>query len=70
MYAILIWLHMLYLQLRTSSNGMVYQDAEKLYAEVRADAEVAVNETLCVLYLDSVPLSSAGAKRLGTTDNV
>ena len=41
---------------------MVYQDAEKLYTEVRADAEAAVNEALCVLYLDSVPLSSAGAK--------
>jgi alpha-mannosidase len=41
---------------------LVYQDAEKLYAEVRADAEAAVNDVLCVLYPDFVPLSSAGAK--------
>ena len=56
---ILIWLYMLYLPLRTSSSGMVYKDAEKLYAEVRADTEAVVDNALCVLYPGSVPLSSA-----------
>jgi alpha-mannosidase len=43
------------------SSGMVYEDAEKLYAEVRADAEAVVDNALCVLYPGSVSLSSAAA---------
>ena len=39
---------------------MVYQDAEKLYAEVRADIEAVVDKALCVLYPGSVQLSSVG----------
>jgi alpha-mannosidase len=42
-----------------SSSGMVYKDAEKLYAEVRADAEALVDNALHVLYPGSLPLSSA-----------
>ena len=37
---------------------MVYDDAEKLYAEVRADAEAVVDNALCVLYPGSALLSS------------
>jgi hypothetical protein len=37
---------------------MVYEDAEKLYAEVRMDNKVLVGHALCVLYLGSIPLSS------------
>jgi len=40
---------------------MVYDDAEKLYAEVRADAEAVVDNALCVLYPDSAPLSSVAS---------
>jgi alpha-mannosidase len=43
----------------TSSSGMVYKDAEKLYAEVRADTETLVDKALAVLYPSSLPLSSA-----------
>jgi alpha-mannosidase len=38
---------------------MVYEDAEKLYAEVRADVEALVNNALRILYPGSLPLSSA-----------
>jgi alpha-mannosidase len=38
---------------------MVYDDAEKLYAEVRADAEALVENALQVLYPGSLPLSTA-----------
>jgi hypothetical protein len=38
---------------------MVYEDAEKLYAEVRADTESLVDRALAVLYPNSLPLSSA-----------
>jgi alpha-mannosidase len=41
-----------------SSSGMVYDDAEKLYAEVRADTEALVDKALRVLYPGSLPLSS------------
>jgi alpha-mannosidase len=37
---------------------MVYEDAEKLYAEVRADTEKLLDQALHVLYPGSVPLSS------------
>jgi alpha-mannosidase len=37
---------------------MVYEDAEKLYAEVRADAEALVENAFHVLYPGSLPLSS------------
>jgi alpha-mannosidase len=43
----------------TSSSGMVYEDAEKLYAEVRTDTETLVDRALAVLYPSSLPLSSA-----------
>jgi hypothetical protein len=42
----------------TSCSGMVYEDAEKLYAEVRADTEVLTEDALGVIYPDSLPLSS------------
>jgi alpha-mannosidase len=37
---------------------MVYEDAEKLYAEVRTDTETLVDKALAVLYPSSLPLSS------------
>lgn len=37
---------------------MVYEDAERLYAEVRADTEKLLDQALQVLYPSSVPLSS------------
>jgi alpha-mannosidase len=37
---------------------MVYEDAEKLYAEVRTDTEKLLDKALHVLYPGSVPLSS------------
>ena len=40
---------------------MVYDDAEKLYAEVRGDTEALTEEALRVIYPDSLPLSSASA---------
>ena len=42
-------------------SGMVYDDAEKLYAEVRGDTEALTEEALRVIYPDSLPLSSASA---------
>lgn len=42
-----------------SAIGMVYEDAEKLYAEVRTDTESLVDRALAVLYPSSLPLSSA-----------
>ncbi|KAH9958156.1 glycoside hydrolase family 38 protein [Russula dissimulans] len=41
-----------------SAIGMVYEDAEKLYAEVREDTEVLLEKALAVLYPGSHPLSS------------
>jgi alpha-mannosidase len=38
---------------------MVYEDAEKLYAEVRTDTEGLVYRALAVLYPGSLPLSLA-----------
>jgi alpha-mannosidase len=43
----------------TSSSGMVYEDAKKLYAEVRTDIETVVDRALAALYPSSLPLSSA-----------
>jgi hypothetical protein len=37
---------------------MVYEDAEKLYTEVRRDSEALVDQALRILYPGSVPLSS------------
>lgn len=37
---------------------MVYEDAEKLYAEVRTDTDKLVDRALAVLYPSSIPLSS------------
>ncbi|KAI9449033.1 glycosyl hydrolases family 38 N-terminal domain-containing protein [Lactarius psammicola] len=47
------------------NHGMVYEDAEKLYAEVRADTEALTEEALRVIYPDSLPLSAAGAASSG-----
>ncbi|KAI0293181.1 glycosyl hydrolases family 38 N-terminal domain-containing protein [Multifurca ochricompacta] len=44
-----------------TSSGMVYEDAEKLYAEVRADTEALIDSALRVLYPGSLPLSSTPA---------
>ncbi|KAH8999594.1 glycoside hydrolase family 38 protein [Lactarius hatsudake] len=44
-----------------SAIGMVYDDAEKLYAEVRADTEALTEEALRVIYPGSLPLSAAVA---------
>ncbi|KAF5376659.1 hypothetical protein D9615_007835 [Tricholomella constricta] len=40
-----------------SSIGMVYDDAEKLYAEVRKDGEALLDEAFSVLFPDSVLLT-------------
>lgn len=37
-------------------SGMVYDDAEKLYAEVKESGEALLNEALSVLFPDSLPL--------------
>ncbi|KAF8259316.1 glycosyl hydrolases family 38 N-terminal domain-containing protein [Lactarius quietus] len=42
-----------------SAIGMVYEDAEKLYAEVRVDTEALTEEALRVIYPGSLPHSSA-----------
>jgi alpha-mannosidase len=44
---------------------MVYDDAEKLYAEVRSDTEALIDKALGVLYPDSLPLSSASSTSAG-----
>ena len=43
---------------------MVYDDAEKLYAEVRADTDAVVDKALRVLYPGSLPLSSPTSGKL------
>lgn len=40
-------------------SGMVYEDAEVLYAEVKRDGEALIEEALSVLFPDSVPLTPA-----------
>lgn len=42
---------------------MVYDDAEKLYAEVRKDGEGLLEEAFSVLFPKSSPLSSAATKK-------
>jgi alpha-mannosidase len=37
-------------------SGMVYEDAEKLYAEVRSDTESPIDKALGVLHPGSLPL--------------
>ncbi|KAH9970026.1 glycoside hydrolase family 38 protein [Lactifluus volemus] len=49
----------------TIAYGMVYDDAEKLYAEVRSDTEALIDKALGVLYPDSLPLSSAASTSAG-----
>jgi len=39
-------------------SGMVYDDAEKLYAEVKLSGESLVEEALSILFPDSLPLCS------------
>jgi alpha-mannosidase len=45
----------------SSCSGMVYEDAEKLYAEVRADTESLTEDALRVIYPGSCSLSSASS---------
>jgi hypothetical protein len=45
--------------LRASSSGMLYEDAEKLYGELRVVTEALIEKALHVLYPTSLPLSSA-----------
>ncbi|KAG2005473.1 alpha-mannosidase [Coprinopsis cinerea AmutBmut pab1-1] len=40
-----------------SSIGMVYEDAEQLYAEVKRDGEAILEEALSVLFPNSMPLT-------------
>ncbi|KAI0085525.1 glycoside hydrolase family 38 protein [Irpex rosettiformis] len=50
-----------------SAIGMVYDDAEKLYAEVRKDGEALLEAAFKTLFPDSVPLSKAtNARSPGT----
>lgn len=44
-----------------SCSGMVYEDAEKLYAEVRGDTEALTEEALRVIYPGSLPHTSVAA---------
>ena len=46
---------------------MVYDDAEKLYAEVRTDTEALTEEALRVIYPDSRPLSLSSPASGSTT---
>lgn len=49
-----------------SSIGMVYDDAEKLYAEVKKDGEALLEEAFSILFPHSVPLTpSSRTKSLG-----
>lgn len=49
----------------TISSGMVYEDAEKLYREVRQIGHTLLEDALDVLFPDSVELTKATpAKRL------
>ena len=43
-------------------SGMVYDDAEKLYAEVRTDTEALTEDALRVIYPGSCALSSASSE--------
>lgn len=42
-------------------RGMVYDDAEKLYAEVRKDGEELLEDAFATLFPKSIPLSNASA---------
>ncbi|KAG5635742.1 hypothetical protein H0H81_010225 [Sphagnurus paluster] len=54
-----------------SSIGMVYEDAEKLYAEVRKDGEILLDEAFNVLLPHSVSLTqSTNPKSLTTSDKI
>ncbi|RXW22273.1 hypothetical protein EST38_g3570 [Candolleomyces aberdarensis] len=54
-----------------SSIGMVYEDAEKLYAEVKRDGEALLEEALSVLFPSSMPLTpNTRSKALAGTTKV
>ncbi|KAG6862107.1 hypothetical protein C0995_005917 [Termitomyces sp. Mi166 len=54
-----------------SAIGMVYEDAEKLYEEVRKDGEALLDEAFGVLFPDSVALNaSANLKALPPTGKI
>lgn len=44
-------------------SGMVYDDAEKLYAEVRQDCDLLIEEAATVLLPKSTPLSAAAVAK-------
>ena len=53
------------------SRGMVYEDAEALYAEVKKGCEEILEEAFCVLFPGSVPVqSSMRSKSLGGSSKI
>lgn len=53
------------------SRGMVYEDAEVLYAEVKRVGEAILEEAFCVLFPGSVPvLPSMRSKSLGGSSKI
>src|ERR1700678_4338587 len=54
MYVACLWI---YSRLIVRISGMVYEDAEVLYAEVKRDGEALLEEAFSVLFPDSVPLT-------------
>jgi alpha-mannosidase len=50
---------------------MVYEDAEKLYAEVKRDGEALLEEALSVLFPNSMPLTlNTRSKALASTTKI
>ena len=49
----------IYSQLIICISGMVYDDSEVLYAEIKRDGEALLEEALSVLFPSSVPLTPA-----------
>jgi alpha-mannosidase len=49
----------IYSQLIISVSGMVYDDSEVLYAEIKRDGEALIEEALSVLFPNSVALTPA-----------
>ena len=49
----------IYSQLIICISGMVYEDSEVLYAEIKRDGEALVEEALSILFPNSIPLTPA-----------
>ena len=49
----------IYSQLIIFISGLVYEDAEALYAEVKRDGKILIEEAISVLIPNSVPLTPA-----------